>query len=62
MLTPQEVADLFRVSRRTVYRWVRAGKLVAMPTPGGHWRVSGEQVRRLWESLVLGSENPRQDP
>ena len=26
-LTPEEVADLLRVSRRTVYNWLRSGQL-----------------------------------
>ena len=26
-LTPQEVADLLKVTRRTVYRWIESGEL-----------------------------------
>lgn len=29
-LTPDEVADLLRVSRRTVYNWLRSGQLSAI--------------------------------
>ena len=31
LLLPGEVARLYRVSRRTVYRWIRRGKLPAIP-------------------------------
>ena len=34
-MTPGEVAALFRVDPKTVRRWVLAGKLKAVRTPGG---------------------------
>ncbi len=45
LLTPAEVAELFRVDPKTVTRWARAGKLSSIRTLGGH--------RRYWESEVL---------
>ena len=38
LLTPSEVAALFRVNPKTVTRWARAGKLTAIRTLGGHRR------------------------
>lgn len=38
LLTPSEVAKLFRVDSKTVTRWARAGKLPAIRTLGGHRR------------------------
>ncbi len=38
LLTPQEVANLFKVNAKTVTRWARAGKLPAVFTLGGHRR------------------------
>lgn len=38
LLTPSEVAKLFRVNPKTVTRWSRAGKLRAVRTLGGHRR------------------------
>ena len=35
LLTPWEVANMFRVSRSTVARWVKEGRLPTVPTPGG---------------------------
>ena len=45
LLTPAEVAQLFRVSPKTVTRWARSGKLTAMKTLGGHRRFRAGEVR-----------------
>lgn len=47
LLTPAEVASLFRVDPKTVTRWARAGKLSAIRTLGGHRRYSEVEVRSL---------------
>jgi excisionase family DNA binding protein len=46
MLTPGEVAELFHVNIKTVGRWARAGKLVAIRTLGGHRRYRVSEVKR----------------
>lgn len=51
LLTPAEVAALFRVSPKTVTRWARAGKLTAMRTLGGHRRFRAAEVRGLLASV-----------
>ena len=38
LLTPAEVAAMFRVDPKTVTRWAQAGKLTAVRTLGGHRR------------------------
>lgn len=39
LLTADEVAALFKVTRRTVARWANRGRFPgAVRTPGGHWR------------------------
>lgn len=38
LLTPGEVASLFRVTPKTITRWAEAGKLPAIRTLGGHRR------------------------
>jgi excisionase family DNA binding protein len=57
LLTPAEVAKLFRVDPKTVTRWHRAGKISAIRTLGGHRRFYESEVRRL---LDEGGE--RADP
>jgi len=47
LLTPAEVAVLFRVDPKTVTRWANAGKLSAVRTLGGHRRFYESEVRRL---------------
>ena len=47
LLTPSEVAMLFRVDPKTVTRWAKAGKLSAVRTLGGHRRYRESEVRDL---------------
>ncbi|WP_199424382.1 BldC family transcriptional regulator [Actinotalea solisilvae] len=49
LLTPSEVAALFRVDPKTVTRWAKAGKLTAIRTLGGHRRYREDEVRGLLE-------------
>jgi excisionase family DNA binding protein len=50
LLTPAEVASLFRVDPKTVTRWARAGKLTPIRTLGGHRRYRQTEVRALLNS------------
>jgi excisionase family DNA binding protein len=47
LLTPSEVASLFRVDPKTVTRWAKAGKLSSIRTLGGHRRYREAEVRAL---------------
>jgi excisionase family DNA binding protein len=47
LLTPAEVATMFRVDPKTVTRWAKAGKLSAIRTLGGHRRYRESEVRAL---------------
>jgi excisionase family DNA binding protein len=47
LLTPAEVAQLFRVDPKTVTRWAKAGKLTAIRTLGGHRRYRQSEVQNL---------------
>jgi excisionase family DNA binding protein len=49
LLTPAEVAALFRVDPKTVTRWAKAGKLSSIRTLGGHRRYRETEVRLLLE-------------
>jgi len=50
LLTPAEVAALFRVDPKTVTRWAQAGKLTSIRTLGGHRRYRESEVRELLKS------------
>ena len=47
LLTPSEVANLFRVDPKTVTRWAKAGKLTSIRTLGGHRRYKESEVKAL---------------
>ena len=47
LLTPSEVAVMFRVNPKTVTRWARAGKISAVRTLGGHRRFRADEIRRF---------------
>jgi excisionase family DNA binding protein len=47
LLTPAEVATMFRVDPKTVTRWAKAGKIHSIRTLGGHRRYRESEVRGL---------------
>jgi excisionase family DNA binding protein len=47
LLTPGEVAALFRVDPKTVTRWAASGRISSIRTPGGHRRFRESEVRAL---------------
>ena len=51
LLTPSEVAAMFRVNPKTVTRWARAGKLTAIRTLGGHRRFRVSEIKRCLEEM-----------
>jgi excisionase family DNA binding protein len=57
LLTPAEVATMFRVDPKTVTRWAKAGKLTSIRTLGGHRRYRESEVR----ALLAGIPSQRAD-
>lgn len=47
LLTPSEVAAIFRVDPKTVTRWAKVGKLSSIRTLGGHRRFREAEVQSL---------------
>ena len=47
LLTPSEVASLFRVDPKTVTRWAKSGKLTSIRTLGGHRRYKESEFKAL---------------
>jgi excisionase family DNA binding protein len=56
LLTPGEVATLFRVNPKTVTRWARAGKLTAIRTLGGHRRFRASEIRNCLDRTEYQEE------
>jgi excisionase family DNA binding protein len=59
LLTPAEVASLFRVDPKTVNRWAKAGRIRSIRTLGGHRRYRESEVRALLEGEQDGDQDPR---
>ena len=57
LLTPSEVATLFRVDPKTVTRWAKAGKLTSIKTLGGHRRYRESEVKALLKSTLGDSSS-----
>ena len=60
LLTPAEVAALFRVDPKTVTRWAKAGKLTSIITLGGHRRYKESEVRALLKSIAPANSDGNQ--
>jgi len=46
-LTTGQAAKLFAVTRDAVLKWIKQGRLTAIRTAGGHYRLLEQEVRRL---------------
>jgi excisionase family DNA binding protein len=58
LLTPGEVAALFRVDPKTVTRWATAGRIGSIRTPGGHRRFRESEVNQLLAELTTDASEP----
>lgn len=47
--TPEEVAEILKVTRRTVYNWIRSEKIEAKKI-GPRWYVTEEALRANFEN------------
>ena len=52
LLTPGEVAVMFRVNPKTVTRWARAGRISAIRTMGGHRRFRASEIQRFIDNDI----------
>ncbi len=52
VLTIGEAAELVRVHRRTVLRWIEVGRLPAARLPGGEFRVRCADIEKLLKPTV----------
>jgi excisionase family DNA binding protein len=59
LLTPAEVASMFRVHTKTLNRWAQTGRIGSIRTLGGHRRYRMSEVRALLEGEQNVDEDPR---
>ena len=57
LMTIDEVADYLRVKKRTVYDWVKKGKIPAMKTVG-LWRFRKDRID-TWLEEDAGAKEPQ---
>ena len=60
LLTPAEVARIFRVDPKTVSRWAIAGTIGSVRTLGGHRRFYRSEVERAMHSALDDAEPGRE--
>jgi excisionase family DNA binding protein len=58
LLTPGEVALMFRVDPKTVGRWARQGRLTVVRTPGGNRRYREAEVREYLNGDADATRRP----
>jgi excisionase family DNA binding protein len=56
LLRPKEVCKRLGISYSTLSRWVREGRIKAVRTAGGVFRVPESEVRRIAEGLPISKE------
>ena len=56
MLRPKEVCQRLGISYSTLSRWVREGRIRAVRTAGGKFRIPESEVRRIAEGLPVSRE------
>ena len=61
LLTPAEVAELFKVNPLTVTRWAVQGRMGSVRTLGGHTRYKEAEVLRLLHKTTQEAGPPGGD-
>lgn len=56
LLLPVEVAEILRISRSTMYRWIAEGKVPAVRLPSGDVRIDQD---KLLDWIETRSRKPR---
>jgi excisionase family DNA binding protein len=62
LLTPGEVALMFRVDPKTVTRWASAGRIGSVRTPGGHRRFMKADIDVLLDRLTTDRSSAESRP
>lgn len=62
LLTPGEVATMFRVDPKTVTRWAASGRITSIRTPGGHRRFPEVEVHALLRGETPAPSVPQPPP
>jgi excisionase family DNA binding protein len=58
LLTTGEAAQLCSVTPDTVLKWIKRGRLEALRTPGGHYRIDHRNIEPLVHPQLTSKETP----
>ena len=58
LLTPHQVAQMFRVNPKTVTRWASNGWIGSIRTPGGHRRYRETEILALLAERAVPAASP----
>ncbi|MGQ9550744.1 MAG: helix-turn-helix domain-containing protein [Roseiflexus sp.] len=61
LLRQSEVEQNYRISKSTLHRWIREGKLTDRRTVGGHRRYDSAEIERLLSGVVSGNKRDGAD-
>jgi len=53
------LAREFGVTGATIRNWIASGRVQATKTPGGRWKITPQEYRRLTEKLSQTSQTPQ---
>lgn len=51
-----EVAEYLRISRRTLFSYIKSGKIAAFKL-GSEWRISKDNLEKFLENIIKGTKN-----
>ncbi|RLE82145.1 MAG: hypothetical protein DRJ52_02670 [Thermoprotei archaeon] len=54
-----KVAEIFSVHPMTVKKWIKEGKIRAITTPGGRYRIPESEIRRLMGETPTKEESEK---
>jgi len=47
---PKEVCKILRIDRRTLWKWIKDGKIKAIKLPSGRYRFPESELKRILEA------------
>ena len=59
LYTISEVAEILRVTRQTVYNWIKSGKIRVVRLPNGFIRITEDELKRIL-NMDLSDEESEQ--
>ena len=57
LYTPRDAAERLGISYPTIKQWIYHGKLKAVKTPGGHYRIAEREIQALTQPTLQPPKN-----